>query len=81
MEIGPNGEKRPDDPISRAVMVAKISTGEIEEQYVEEDEAQERPPRSAQRNGAPTQEQGVAKESRSDQRQHGRHQRGPVCDS
>ena len=31
MQIGPNGEKRPDEPISRAVMVAKISTGEIED--------------------------------------------------
>ncbi len=29
---GPNGEKRPRDPIARAVMVAKIATGEIEEQ-------------------------------------------------
>ena len=38
MQIGPNGEKRPDAPISRAVMIAKISTGEIEEEYVEEDE-------------------------------------------
>lgn len=43
MQIGPNGEKRPNDPIARAVMVAKISTGEMEEQYVGEDEALERP--------------------------------------
>ena len=52
MQIGPNGEKRPDDPISRAVMVAKIATGEIEEQYAEEDEAQERPPRSSRPSGS-----------------------------
>lgn len=52
MQIGPRGEKRPDDPISRAVMIAKISTGEIEEQYEEEHQAHERPPRSSQPNGS-----------------------------
>ena len=31
MSVGPNGEKRPKDPIARAVHVAKIATGEIEE--------------------------------------------------
>ena len=31
MPRGPNGEKRPSDPIACAVMVAKIATGEIEE--------------------------------------------------
>ena len=35
MPIGPNGEKRPSDPIQAAVMVAKIATGEIEEEYVD----------------------------------------------
>ena len=30
---GPNGEKRPRDPIACATMVAKIATGEIEEVY------------------------------------------------
>ena len=35
MEVGPNGERRPDDPISRAVMIGKIATGEIEEDYAE----------------------------------------------
>lgn len=32
--VGPNGEKRPGDPIANAVHVAKIATGEIEETYV-----------------------------------------------
>ena len=32
--VGPNGEKRPSDPIANAVHVAKIATGEIEETYV-----------------------------------------------
>ncbi|MGO9991332.1 MAG: RNA-binding protein [Steroidobacteraceae bacterium] len=31
MPKGPRGEKRPADVIARAVMVAKIATGEIEE--------------------------------------------------
>ena len=32
MPRGPNGEKRPADTIGAAVMVAKIATGEIEEE-------------------------------------------------
>lgn len=31
MPKGPRGEKRPADAIGRAIMVAKIATGEIEE--------------------------------------------------
>ncbi len=34
MPIGPNGEKRPADVVANAVLVAKIATGEAEEQYV-----------------------------------------------
>ena len=33
MPRGPRGEKRPADVVGCAVMVAKIATGEIEEQY------------------------------------------------
>ena len=33
--IGPNGEKRPGNPIANAVHVAKLATGETEEQYVD----------------------------------------------
>ena len=32
MPKGPRGEKRPADAVSRAVMVARIATGEIEEE-------------------------------------------------
>lgn len=32
MPKGPKGEKRPADAISRAIMVAKIATGEIEDE-------------------------------------------------
>ena len=31
MPKGPKGEKRPADPVGAAVMVAKIATGEIED--------------------------------------------------
>lgn len=34
MPIGPNGEVRPTNPNACAIMVAKIATGKIEEQYV-----------------------------------------------
>ena len=38
MPIGPRGEKRPADVIGAAVMVAKIATGEIEEELAPEPE-------------------------------------------
>ena len=31
MPKGPKGEKRPKDPVAAAVMVAKIATGQVEE--------------------------------------------------
>lgn len=35
MPKGPRGEKRPADAVARAVMVAKIATGEIEDEREE----------------------------------------------
>jgi hypothetical protein len=35
MPKGPRGEKRPADAISRAIMVAKIATGEVEDEREE----------------------------------------------
>jgi len=37
MPTGPKGEKRPADAVARAVKVAKIATGEIEEDKPEEE--------------------------------------------
>ena len=37
MPEGPKGEKRPRDVVDAAVMVAKIATGEIEEETEDED--------------------------------------------
>ena len=31
MPTGPNGEKRPSDPIAQAVMIGRIATGEVED--------------------------------------------------
>lgn len=36
MPIGPNGEKRPSNPIEAGIMVARIAVGDLEEEYVEE---------------------------------------------
>ena len=33
-QIGPNGEKRPSDPIGAAVRMMQIATGQAEETYV-----------------------------------------------
>ena len=36
MPIGPHGEKRPADPVANALHVARLSTGEAEEEYVDQ---------------------------------------------
>ena len=40
MPTGPNGEKRPADPIANAVHVARLATGEVEETYVNRGQSQ-----------------------------------------
>ena len=39
MPKGPNGEKRPGDVIGAAIMVAKIATGEVEDNVTAPDKA------------------------------------------
>ena len=34
--VGPNGERRPSNPIESGIMVARIATGDIEEEYIEQ---------------------------------------------
>ena len=34
MTIGPNGEKRPTNPVAAGVHIARLATGEAEEEYV-----------------------------------------------
>lgn len=33
---GPNGEKRPNDPIAHGVHIGRLATGETEEEYVDQ---------------------------------------------
>ena len=54
MPIGPNGERRPSDPIACAVMVAKIATGEIQD------------PKPEQRNGGLARARALTPERRSE---------------
>ena len=35
MPVGPNGERRPANPIESGIMAARIATGDIPEDYVE----------------------------------------------
>ena len=46
MPIGPDGQVRPASTISAAAMVCKIATGEIEEQYIDEEHKQAHRPNS-----------------------------------
>lgn len=36
MPIGPKGERRPANPIEAGIMVARIATGDLEEEYEEQ---------------------------------------------
>ncbi len=36
MPVGPNGEKRPANPIEAGIMVARIAVGDIDEECVEQ---------------------------------------------
>ena len=38
MPIGPNGEKRPANPIEAGIMAARVAVGDIDEEYVEKPE-------------------------------------------
>ena len=35
MPIGPNGEKRPTNPVESGIMVMRIATGDLEEEYAD----------------------------------------------
>ena len=35
MTIGPNGEKRPTNPVAAGVHIGRLTTGEAEEEYVD----------------------------------------------
>ncbi len=56
--IGPKGEKRPGDVIANAVHAARIATGEIEEEYVDQDK------RAAGQKGAAARAENLSPEKR-----------------
>ena len=35
MPIGPNGERRPSNPVAAGVLIAKLATGEAKEEHVD----------------------------------------------
>lgn len=51
MARGPKGEKRPADAIARAIKVARIATGEEQEEYEKDDEGKDKAAQSMGRRG------------------------------
>ena len=39
MPVGPNGEKRPSNPVAAGVHIARVATGEADEQYIDQAKA------------------------------------------
>jgi hypothetical protein len=64
MPTGPKGEKRPADVIGAAVMVAKIATGEIEEQTGQADDGKDAAAVSLGKKGGVARAQKLTKERR-----------------
>lgn len=48
MPVGPNGEKRPAGVIANAVLVAKLATGEAQEEYVRDRKGDKKKPAKKQ---------------------------------
>ena len=51
MPKGPKGEKRPADAVARAVKIAKIATGEEQEEYEKDDDGKDKAAQSMGRRG------------------------------
>jgi len=64
MPKGPNGEKRPADAIARAIKVAKIATGEIEEG--KDEDGKDRAAQSLGRRGGKARAESMSAERRSE---------------
>lgn len=64
MPTGPRGEKRPADVIGAAVMVAKIATGEIEEELEPERDTEAK--REAGRKGGKARAESLTPEERAE---------------
>ncbi len=51
MPIGPNGEKRPTNPVESGIMVMRIATGDLEEDYAEPPAVEQPTPTPNRANG------------------------------
>ena len=51
MPIGPKGEKRPTNPVESGIMVMRIATGDIEEEYADRPAVEQPTPTPNRANG------------------------------
>lgn len=65
MPKGPKGEKRPADAIARAIKIAKIATGEIEDDLGKDDDGKDKAAVSLGRRGGKVRAQKLTAERRS----------------
>lgn len=65
MPKGPKGEKRPADAIARAVKIARIATGEEQEEYEKDDEGKDKAAQSLGRRGGKARAEKMSPEQRS----------------
>lgn len=65
MPRGPKGQKRPADVVSNAVKVARIATGEEEEEFVKDD-GKDKAAQSLGRRGGKARAQGISPERRTE---------------
>ena len=66
MPKGPKGEKRPADVIGAAIMVAKIATGEIEEETTEADDGKDPAAKALGKKGGRARADNLTAEQRSE---------------
>ena len=65
MPVGPNGQRRPSNPIEAGIMAARIATGDIPEEYAERKPSV--PKRSAGgKKGGPARAEALSPERRSE---------------
>lgn len=65
MPKGPKGEKRPADVIGNAIKIAKIATGEIEDDLGKDDDGKDKAAQSLGRRGGKARAEGMSPEQRS----------------
>jgi hypothetical protein len=64
MPRGPQGQRRPADAIGRAIMVAKIATGELPEDYGPDDDGKNKAAQALGRLGGEARAKGLSRKRR-----------------